>query len=40
MDEKYEDITIKCKDCGNEFVFTAGDRKSTRLNSSHRVASV
>ena len=27
MDEKYEDITIKCKDCGNEFVFTAGEQQ-------------
>ena len=46
----YEDKTLVCKECGKEFVFTAGeqefyaergfqnepDRKSTRLNSSHR----
>ena len=33
----YEDETLVCKECGKEFVFTAGeqDRKSTRLNSSH-----
>ena len=22
----YQDITLKCKDCGNEFVFTAGEQ--------------
>ena len=22
----YEDKTLKCKDCGNEFVFTAGEQ--------------
>ena len=23
----YQDITLKCKDCGQEFVFTAGDQE-------------
>ena len=23
----YQDITLKCKDCGKEFVFTAGDQE-------------
>jgi CxxC-x17-CxxC domain-containing protein len=23
----YQDITLKCKDCGNEFVFTAGEQE-------------
>ena len=23
----YEDKTLKCKDCGNEFVFTAGEQE-------------
>lgn len=26
MDKKYEDKTIKCKDCGKEFTFTAGEQ--------------
>lgn len=24
---KFEDKTLKCKDCGNEFVFTAGEQE-------------
>lgn len=23
----YQDITLKCKDCGNEFTFTAGEQE-------------
>ncbi|MBO4356352.1 MAG: zinc-ribbon domain containing protein [Clostridia bacterium] len=23
----YQDITLKCKDCGNDFVFTAGEQE-------------
>ncbi|MBE6710819.1 MAG: zinc-binding protein, partial [Ruminococcaceae bacterium] len=23
----YEDKTLKCKECGNEFVFTAGEQE-------------
>ena len=23
----YQDITLKCKDCGEEFVFTAGEQE-------------
>lgn len=23
----YEDITLECKDCGNEFVFTVGEQE-------------
>ncbi|MBO5779091.1 MAG: zinc-ribbon domain-containing protein, partial [Clostridia bacterium] len=23
----YQDITLKCKDCGKEFVFTAGEQE-------------
>ena len=23
----YQDITLKCKDCGNEFVFSAGEQE-------------
>ena len=23
----YQDITLKCKDCGSEFVFTAGEQE-------------
>jgi len=26
MTEEYKDETIKCVDCGTEFVFTAGDQ--------------
>ncbi len=26
MESNYEDITLKCKDCGKEFVFTAGEQ--------------
>ena len=26
MENNYEDITITCKDCGKEFVFTAGEQ--------------
>lgn len=26
MENNYEDITLTCKDCGNEFVFTAGEQ--------------
>ena len=25
--EKFQDKTITCKDCGKEFVFTAGEQK-------------
>ena len=27
----YEDKTLVCKDCGNEFVFTAGERVRAKL---------
>lgn len=27
MDKEYNDITLTCKDCGKEFVFTAGEQK-------------
>lgn len=27
MDKEYKDITLTCKDCGKEFVFTAGEQK-------------
>ncbi len=27
METTYEDITITCKDCGTEFVFTAGEQQ-------------
>lgn len=27
MNETYEDITLTCKDCGAEFVFTAGEQQ-------------
>lgn len=27
MEEKMADITIVCKDCGNEFVFTDGEQQ-------------
>ena len=27
METMYKDITIKCKDCGEEFVFTAGEQQ-------------
>jgi CxxC-x17-CxxC domain-containing protein len=23
----YQDITLKCKDCGNEFIFSAGEQE-------------
>lgn len=26
MENNYEDITLSCKDCGAEFVFTAGEQ--------------
>ena len=26
MENNYEDITLVCKDCGSEFVFTAGEQ--------------
>ncbi len=26
MENNYEDITLTCKDCGSEFVFTAGEQ--------------
>ena len=26
MEKEYEDITIKCKDCGADFIFTAGEQ--------------
>ncbi len=26
MENNYEDITLQCKDCGAEFVFTAGEQ--------------
>ena len=26
MENNYEDITLTCKDCGAEFVFTAGEQ--------------
>ena len=26
METNYEDITLTCKDCGKEFVFTAGEQ--------------
>ena len=26
MESNYEDITLTCKDCGSEFVFTAGEQ--------------
>jgi CxxC-x17-CxxC domain-containing protein len=25
--QMYQDITLKCKDCGNDFVFTAGEQE-------------
>lgn len=25
--EKYEDMALRCKDCGREFLFTAGEQK-------------
>lgn len=27
MNEKYTDKTLKCKECGAEFVFTAGEQE-------------
>lgn len=27
METVYEDITLTCKDCGAEFVFTAGEQQ-------------
>ncbi len=27
----FEDKTLICKDCGNEFTFTAGEQESCRL---------
>ena len=27
METMYEDITLTCKDCGTEFVFTAGEQQ-------------
>lgn len=27
METEYEDITLTCKDCGAEFVFTAGEQQ-------------
>lgn len=27
MEKTYEDITLTCKDCGAEFVFTAGEQQ-------------
>lgn len=27
MESNYEDITLTCKDCGAEFVFTAGEQQ-------------
>lgn len=26
MESEYKDITLKCKDCGAEFVFSAGEQ--------------
>ena len=26
MENNYEDITLSCKDCNSEFVFTAGEQ--------------
>ena len=26
MESNYEDITLSCKDCNSEFVFTAGEQ--------------
>lgn len=26
METNYEDMTLTCKDCGKEFVFTAGEQ--------------
>ncbi len=26
MQNNYEDITLNCKDCGTDFVFTAGEQ--------------
>lgn len=37
----YEDKTLVCKDCGNEFVFTAGEQEfyaEKALQTSHRDA--
>ena len=27
MENTYKDITLKCKDCNKEFVFTAGEQQ-------------
>ncbi len=27
METNYEDITITCKDCGTEFIFSAGEQQ-------------
>ncbi len=27
METTYEDITLKCRNCGEEFVFTAGEQQ-------------
>lgn len=27
METSYEDITLTCKDCGSEFVFTSGEQQ-------------
>ncbi len=27
MEKEYTDITLTCKDCGKEFVFTTGEQK-------------
>lgn len=27
METTYEDITLKCRECGEEFVFTAGEQQ-------------
>lgn len=32
MDKKFEDETIVCKDCGKEFVFTAGEKEFYERN--------
>ena len=31
-EEVFEDETLVCKDCGNEFVFTAGEKKFYKEN--------
>lgn len=36
----YEDKTLVCKDCGNEFVFTAGEQEFTQKEASPMSRSV